>query len=131
MKILIVEDDYVSRTILRRLLLPYGETHIAVDGEEGITAFASAQNTGQPFDLVCLDIMLPRKDGQSVLREIRALESARPTDTLKPARIIMTTALSDRSNVVEAIKHCDGYLVKPYKKEKLIECLIGLGLATG
>ncbi len=130
MKALIVEDDYVSRTILRRMLMGYGEVVMAADGEEGFAAFSSAREEGTPFDLVCLDIMLPKLDGLSVLRKMRAAEATQPGGTNKPSRIIMTTALSDKSYVVEAIKHCDGYLIKPYQKEKLVEYLMHFGFAA-
>jgi two-component system chemotaxis response regulator CheY len=125
MKILIVEDDYASRAVLLRLMIPFGETEIAVNGKEAVAAFAAARESGKGFDLVCLDIMLPVMDGQAVLREMRALEAA---GGAKPARIIMTTALNDRTNVVTAIKSCDGYLVKPIDKSKLITCLKGFGI---
>ncbi len=129
MRALIVEDDYVSRTILRRMLMAYGEVHMAADGEEGVSAFASALNAGNPFDLVCLDIMLPKLDGLSVLRKIRALEAAAGGKG-KSIRVIMTTALNDKTYVVEAIKHCDGYLVKPYEKDKLMSYLADFGFAV-
>jgi two-component system chemotaxis response regulator CheY len=129
MKILIVEDDYASRTVTLRFLLPFGETQVAVNGKEAVTLFAAAMESGQPFDLVCLDIMLPGMDGQSVLRELRALESSRPPEARKPARIIMMTALNDRDNVVQAIKSCDAYLVKPIERTRLMTCLEGLGFA--
>ena len=130
MRALIVEDDYISRTILQRMLLGFGEVQIAVDGEEGFQAFTAALKACQPFDLICLDIMLPKMDGLAVLRQIRAQEAAAPPDGHKPVRIIMTTALSDKAHVVEAIKHCDAYLVKPYQKEKLVSHLQAFGLAT-
>lgn len=135
MKALIVEDDYTSRTILRKLLMAYGDVEVAVDGSEGLSLFKSAREHGHPFDLICLDIMLPEKDGIAVLKEIRALEAADEEDhdredDIKPVRIIMTTALSDRAHVAEAIKHCDGYLVKPYRKGRLLQYLRDFGLAT-
>jgi two-component system chemotaxis response regulator CheY len=129
MKALIVEDDYASRAILLRLLQPYGEVQVTVNGEDAIAAFASARGTGHPFDLVCLDIMLPGKDGQSVLRAIRALESSEAAGAHKPARVIMTTALNDRTNVVDAIVNCDAYLVKPIDSKVLKSRLIEFGLA--
>ena len=127
MKTLIVEDDYASRIILQRLLMRYGETQVAGDGEEAMAKFTSAKDAGDPFDLVCLDIMLPKLDGLSVLRAIRALESAVTPNAKKPIRIIMTTAVNDKANVVAAIKNCDGFIVKPYDMDKLILCLKGLG----
>ncbi len=127
MKALIVEDDYVSRSILRRMLLVYGDVQMAVDGEEGIVTFASAQKSGVPFDLVCLDIMLPKMDGLTVLRKMRAIEAALASDNSKPTRIIMTTAMNDKTHVIEAVKLCDGYLVKPYQKDRLMEYLMDFG----
>ena len=127
MKTLIVEDDYASRMVMRRLLMPFGETQVAVNGNEAVAVFREALKSEEPFDLVCLDIMLPGMDGQSVLRELRALESSIPAGTRKPSRIIMTTALNDRTNVVEAIKTCDAYFVKPIDRNKLTASLKGFG----
>ena len=129
MKALIVEDDYLSRTILHRWLIAYGETDVAVDGPQAVRAFREARAAGKPYDLICLDIMLPEMDGQAVLRAMRAAEteSAQPA---KAARVIMTTALSDRENVLAAIPQCDAYLVKPIDKEKLISHLKVFGFAA-
>ncbi len=141
MKALIVEDDYTSRTILRKLLMAYGDVEVAADGAEAIAVFKSAREKRQPFDLICLDIMLPEKDGISVLKEIRDIEADSKDDDdddddqeeekgIKPVRVIMTTALSDRTHVAEAIKHCDGYLVKPYRKARLLQYLREFGLTA-
>ena len=73
--------------------------------------------------------MLPGKDGLSVLRAIRALESSEAAGAHKPARVIMTTALNDRTNVVDAIVNCDAYLVKPIDSKVLKSRLIEFGLA--
>jgi len=56
---LIVEDDFISRKILRELLLPYFEVEIAVDGEEAVTAFKLAMEAKAPYDMICMDIMMP------------------------------------------------------------------------
>jgi two-component system chemotaxis response regulator CheY len=127
MKILIVEDDYTSRIVLHRFLLPFGETEIAVTGNQAVSAFAIALKAREPFDLVCLDIMLPGMDGLSVLRELRSLESAGTREPRTHARVVMTTALNDKANVVEAIKNCDGYLVKPIDRKRLAACLKDFG----
>ena len=66
MRILIVEDDFPARKLLQTFLAPYGETDIVVDGEEAMEAFMIALDEGRPYDLICLDIMLPKKSGQSV-----------------------------------------------------------------
>lgn len=128
MKAIIAEDDFTSRILLQALLQPYGICHISVNGKEVVEAIRSALDAGEPYDLVCLDIMMPEADGQTALKDIRALESTKgilPSDGVK---IIMTTALSDKRNIMSAFKEqCDAYLVKPIEKEKLEEDLKKLG----
>ena len=121
-KILIVEDDFVSRVLLQELLKGYGPSHIAVNGKEAIDAVRMALEAGEPYALICLDIMMPEMDGQAALREIRAMEEARGINSSRGAKVLMTTALDDPRNVVGAYRGlCDGYLVKPIEKVKLIE----------
>jgi len=120
MKSLIVEDDPTGRLLLRDLLAPHGECHVAVNGKEAVSAYQKALEDGQPYDLVCLDIMMPEMDGHATLKEIRALEESKITDSIRGARIIMTTALDDIRNAEAAYQAlCDGYLVKPVSKSKL------------
>lgn len=70
-KILIVEDEMEIRNILKLYLLKEGyDVTEAEDGEVAIKLFYE-----KPFDLVILDIMLPKKDGWSVLREIKKYSS--------------------------------------------------------
>jgi two-component system, chemotaxis family, chemotaxis protein CheY len=130
MKILVVDDDFTSRKIIQRILTPYGECDIAVDGVEAIKAVTVAWDEGSPYDLMCLDIMMPESDGQQALARLRALEKERgiaPGDHLK---VIMTTALGDLRNVMEAYnRNAEGYLVKPIEPEQLIEQLGLLGFA--
>lgn len=59
MKTLIVEDDFTSRLFLQEVLKEFGEIHLAVNGQEGLTAFQEALNQGKPYNLICLDIMMP------------------------------------------------------------------------
>ena len=74
MKILIAEDDYVSRKFLYKFLSTFGECDVTVDGMEAIEVFLSALEQGQYYDLVCLDIMMPEVDGIKALKTIRLLE---------------------------------------------------------
>ncbi len=121
MKVLIAEDDFTSRLLLRAILLPYGVCHVAVNGKEVMEALRIASEGFQPYDLICLDILMPEMDGLAVLKQVRAFERNGGTPRDKCVKIIMTTALKDEGNVLTAIREsCDAYLIKPIQKAKLL-----------
>jgi len=129
MRALIAEDDFTSRLLLQKMLAPFGEVHVAINGREALDAFLDARRKRRPYDLICLDIMMPELDGQAVLREIRTLEEGERALHRRRAKILMTTALSDFHNVATAFKElCDGYLIKPIAKPKLLRQLRELGV---
>jgi two-component system chemotaxis response regulator CheY len=129
MKVLVVEDDFASRKLLRKYLEPYGECDIAVNGEEAIDVFQLSLVDNKPYDLICLDIMLPKIDGQEVLKKVREIESAQGIHGVKGSKIIMTTALNDPQNIMKAFKsQCEAYLTKPIDQASLIEELKNLKL---
>jgi two-component system chemotaxis response regulator CheY len=125
---LIVDDDFASRMVIQRYLLPFGSTDVATDGAEAVSLFRAALEKKQRYDLVCLDIMLPEKSGQTVLKEVRQLETEFGVPQGKGARIIMVSALGDRETVMEAIQRCDAYLVKPIQVTDLVAHLKRFGL---
>ncbi len=121
MRTLIVEDDFTSRVLLQTFLSQYGECHIAVNGKEAVTAFHDAQASGKNYDLICMDIMMPEMDGQTAVREIRAIEHAGGKLSTFGVKIIMTTALDDPNNVFRSFEAlCDAYLFKPIDTRKLL-----------
>lgn len=129
MKILIVEDDFVSRRILQQILSPYGVCDIVTNGVEAINAFTLALEEQEPYDLICLDIMMPEMNGQEVLKEIRKIEQEQGVFGLDCVKIVMTTALGDSENIKRAFREqCEAYLVKPIDKKKLLNMLTQLGL---
>jgi two-component system, chemotaxis family, chemotaxis protein CheY len=131
MKTLIVEDDFTSRLLLQELLKGYGPADAAVNGQEAVDAARTAMDAGEPYDLICMDIMMPEMDGQQALKEIRGLEQDRGIISSKGAKIAMTTALNDVKYVNAAFRNlCDGYLVKPIEKARLLSELRGMGLIT-
>jgi two-component system, chemotaxis family, chemotaxis protein CheY len=128
-KTLIVEDDFTSRILMNELIRGFGQAHIAVNGQEAVEAVRIALETNQPYDLICLDIMMPGMDGHHALREIRAMEAARGIFSTDGAKIIMTTALDDLHNKISAFSDlCDGYLTKPIYKDQLLNELRKLKL---
>ncbi len=131
MKTLIVEDDFASRKLMHKYLAPLGECDVVVDGEEALEAFQIAMNEKVPYDLICLDIMLPKKDGQEVLKEIRSIEAQHGLIGSDGAKVIMTTALGDAKNVLNAFRsQCEAYLQKPISQEQLYRELRELQLLT-
>jgi two-component system chemotaxis response regulator CheY len=129
MKTLIVEDEITSRVLLRELLKRFGLPHVAMNGKEAVAAVSTAILAGDPYDLICLDIMMPEMDGQEALKRIRQLETGAQIPAEKRAKVIMTTALADRDNVLEAIQgQCDYFLVKPIDGRALLDELRLLGL---
>ncbi len=122
MKILIAEDDFVSRNILNKLLTPIGKVDIAVNGKEAYTAVKSALENNQFYDLICLDILMPELDGILTLKKIRQLEDEKGLNAENRSKIFMTTAASDKNHVVAAAQaNCNGFLVKPIEKNRLFD----------
>jgi two-component system chemotaxis response regulator CheY len=122
MKTLIVEDDFTSRLVLQTFLSRYGECHIAVNGWEAVEAFRTALEGGQPYELICMDIMMPEMDGREAVKQIRALEEARGIRSTSATRIIMTTAVNDVEEVMRCFSElCDAYLVKPIELPELLK----------
>ncbi len=129
MKTLIVEDDFTSRLILQEFLKSYGQSHIAVNGKEAVEAVRLALEAAEPYHLICLDIMMPEMDGQTALKQIRALEEAKGIWSTQGAKIVMTTALNRLKDVNTAFGNlCDGFLVKPIDRTKLLETLRQMSL---
>ena len=129
MKTLIAEDDLTSRLLLHGLLKRYGPCDVVTNGKRALEAVSVALRTNALYDLICLDIMMPEMDGRQALKEIRLAESQ---DGRAAAKVLMTTALRDKDNVLGAFREqADGYLVKPIQKAKLLEYLRSFELDDG
>ncbi|MBO5293330.1 MAG: response regulator [Lachnospiraceae bacterium] len=129
MRILLAEDDFVTRKFMTSFLSKYGECDVTVDGMEAVDAFMMALEDDEPYDLVCLDIMMPVMDGYQALMGIRNLERERNVPKEKTAKVIMTTALNDEKNVKMAFDlGCTIYSGKPINQERFEQALKKLGL---
>lgn len=104
-KILIVEDEKEIRNILKVYLLTAGyEVTEAADGEEAMKIFYE-----KPFDLVILDIMLPKKDGWSICREIKEYSSV---------PVIIITARDNENDEVFGFEiGADDYITEPFSNK--------------
>ncbi len=131
MRILIVEDDPTSRLLLKKMLEPFGSCDVAENGRQALEAIRLASKQGAPYGLTCLDIMMPEMDGQTTLKAIRTQEQDAGCLPSQAMKIVMTTALRDIENVTNAYRElCDGYLVKPILRDKLVALLKELDLLT-
>jgi DNA-binding response OmpR family regulator len=108
-KLLIVEDDPNLGQILSDYLrLKNYDPTLCIDGEVGLETF----KTGS-FDLCLLDIMMPKKDGITLAREIRLLNKEIP--------IIFLTAKSLKEDAIEGFRAgADDYITKPFSMEELL-----------
>jgi len=109
MRVLIVEDERKVAHALRDGLFAQGyEVAVAYDGEEGLTQIA-----GSPFDLIVLDLMLPRRDGYEVLAAMRKRGLATPV-------LVLTARDSIEDRVLGLDNGADDYLVKPFAFPELL-----------
>ena len=99
MRILIAEDDFASRKLLLKFMSVYGECDVTVDGMEAIDAYLMSLEENDPYELICLDVMMPVMDGYQALKNIRDIEKEHGINEDKAAKIIMTTALNEEKNI--------------------------------
>src|SRR5512137_2568027 len=109
MKILVVEDEKkVSSFIKRGLEEEKYEVDTAGDGEEGMK-----MALGKPYDLIVLDWMLPKKDGLTMVKELRAKKT--------PTPVLMLTAKDSLDDIVTGLNSgSDDYLTKPFAFAELL-----------
>ena len=129
MRFLVVEDEFVSRRVLTRFLEAFGTVEIAVDGHEAMEAVKVALDEKDPYAVICLDVMMPRLDGQGTLRQIRKMERARGLKLGEGSKIIMVTGLNDSATVMAAFRgESDAFVVKPVDHARLVETLSSFGI---
>jgi two-component system chemotaxis response regulator CheY len=129
MKTLIVEDDETSAKLMSYILAPYSLCDFAANGLEAIKLFSLSLNKNEPYNLICLDIMMPEMDGHDVLKKIREIEYEKNIYGQAGVKIIMTSALSDSDNILSAFREqCEGYIIKPVEKSEFLATLKKIGI---
>lgn len=108
-RVLLVEDDRTLSALVRDILeINRYEVVICADGDMGLATFKT-----QNFDIILADIMMPRMDGITMVREIRRFDQRIP--------IIFITAKEMKEDKLEGFRAgADDYLVKPFSTEELI-----------
>ena len=111
MRILIAEDDPISRFVLEHMLFKWG--HEVIVTADGTQAWATLQREDAPT-VAILDWMMPGMDGTEVCRQVRRAPSTTPT------YIILLTAKSSKEDVVAGLDAgADDYLTKPFDRAEL------------
>lgn len=130
MRFLIVDDDYETRFLLRKILEPYGSVSIAADGEECILAFSTALREKKPFYLITLDILMPNLDGQDTLRELREIEAENDIPPQNRTPVIMVSGLENSKEVQDTyyFGSAVGYIEKPIDTRALLDEIAKLGI---
>ncbi|MDJ1468555.1 response regulator transcription factor [Xanthocytophaga flava] len=109
LKILLVEDDNNLGELLKEYLDMKGyEARLARDGEEAFNLFRK-----ETYDLCIFDVMMPKKDGFSLAKEVRSVDKQIP--------IIFLTAKSMKEDTLEGLRiGADDYMTKPFSMEELL-----------
>ncbi len=130
MRILIADDEITNSQLIKSILSPHGECKIVTNGEQAVNAFKKSINEDKPYDLICLDIIMPKLDGQNALKIIRTIEEKLGISEDKRVKVIMITSLSDQTNIIKAISQgkANHYIVKPIKRKTLIQEIKKIGL---
>ncbi|MBW2129962.1 MAG: HDOD domain-containing protein [Deltaproteobacteria bacterium] len=128
MKILVVDDDPVSRRMVEHILRDMGECEVVGSGTEAVFSFKRAFERGAPFDAVTLDISMPKMDGRMVLHTIREMEKNLGVPQERRSKILMVTAHADKETVIKCVKMgCDDYITKPFDKNVIVRKIDRLG----
>ncbi len=132
MRVLIVDDDYYSRSFLEYILHPYATCDVAENGEEAVMTFQRALKDGKAYDLVCMDLRMPEIDGATAMREIRGIEKDLGVNQDGQAKIIITSVLEDAEDTHNAMFLGDAtaFLQKPIEEKALLVELKRLGLVV-
>ena len=128
MRILIVDDDLVSREKLKALLTPYGDCMTVPDGKWAMKKFKHGNERTRPFDLITVDIDMPEMSGHELVQEIRAWENQhRLYRKGKEAKILMVTSRTTPAEVIASFREgVEWYLMKPLTPESLDDALTRL-----
>jgi len=122
LSILVAEDNEINALLIRSLLAKLGHVPvITTDGEAALESWLAADTAGTPYDLVLMDIQMPKLDGISATKRIRNHEAGRSARRTKILALTANALVDDRYACFEA--GMDGFLIKPLDREKLADAL--------
>jgi two-component system chemotaxis response regulator CheY len=124
-RFLIVDDDALSRTILRSFFSELSLCDAAEDGMEAFELFKNAIIEGNPYNLICTDLSMPVLDGYELIKKIRESEESLPIIDVIRTKIFVISASDSSEDMAHALLECDcdDYIVKPFHRGQLISML--------
>ena len=132
MRILIVDDNYTSRSQIKALFSQYGDCDCAPDGDIAMKLFIAAHEEKIPYDIITMDLDMPDVKGDKVVSKIRNWEKENhiyQDSGSTEAEIIMITASSMKDNIMKSFNYgCEAYIVKPVSRQKVDEIVQELKL---
>lgn len=129
LSILVAEDNKINALLMRSLLNRLGhDVTMTVDGEQAVNAWLAPEPSEAPYDLILMDIQMPRLDGIEATKRIRAQEVADRRRRTPILALTANTLAEDRYACFEA--GMDGFLVKPLDRDKLAEALLGFAASA-
>jgi PAS domain S-box-containing protein len=128
LSVLVAEDNEINALLMRSLLTRLGHRPvITTNGEAALESWIAAESAGTSYDLVLMDIQMPKLDGIETAKRIRAREAGQRVRRTPVLALTANTLVEDRYACFEA--GMDGFLVKPLDREKLVEALAELTAA--
>jgi two-component system chemotaxis response regulator CheY len=130
LRILLADVSMTSRLATERILSDYGTCDAAEDGMDSVKAFTLAWELGRNYDLICIDLMLPRVGGIDAIKMMRKIEREMGVLKADSVKIIVITAVVNPAYIFEACYRggANSYLYKPVDRKKILEEMIKLGL---
>ena len=129
MKILIVDDELVSRAKMKKIMERYGPCDDAADGETALSMVRRSADRKAPYELITLDVDMPGMSGLQVLAELRKMEQHPQWASPMPMKIIMVTAMGDRQTLSRSlVSGCDDYIIKPFQPDTIYRQMRILGI---
>jgi two-component system chemotaxis response regulator CheY len=132
LKCLIVDDDELERELIAQYLEGIADCEMAENGMKAVEMFRGAFGSGNRYDLIILDIVMPEMDGNAAAREIRQIEKDDGISIHDGVNIIVTTSLNTPDDIIQSYFSASSaaHLVKPVKSDRLLKIVNKLGIST-
>jgi two-component system chemotaxis response regulator CheY len=129
---LIVDDDEMGRLMLQDFLSEFAPCDCAENGREGLAFFETALTEGNPYDLLCVDLVMPEMNGLALIRKVREIEKTHPFFKNMRTKIFVISASDSPWDKADLLLDnlCEDYIAKPFNRSLLMASLQSNDLIT-